>query len=272
MYLVSHTVWSLLGASAYLGAIANSADGVLDIRMVFPRQNETYAPMEKFPIIFALQNANLAKHLQPLIQLDVLNGSMTMLDKVNERMFDLQWANYSSEPYLLYAFMDFETEGPLKILWAAWWRHCDESGDEVRIISNSSDKLWVDFDIKEGAQKADLVAATAKEEKCPAHVGVAINVMDKTHNVPEPLSGQNKQYGTCAVVAPSSPTPTSNPCRVKIDKATVESMEANELDRRCRRLNPPANCPEEDQATQQLAVGGGATLATALGAAAFLLA
>ncbi|KFA71137.1 hypothetical protein S40288_10932 [Stachybotrys chartarum IBT 40288] len=143
MHLISHAVWCLMG-------------------VVFPRQNETYAPMERFPIVFALQNAELAKHLQPLIKLDVLNGSMTMLDKINERNFDLEWANYSSEPYLIYGFMDFEIEGPLKLLWTAWWRRCDESGDEVRIISNSSDQLWVDFDIREGAQKADLVAATAE--------------------------------------------------------------------------------------------------------------
>ncbi|KEY72266.1 hypothetical protein S7711_00265 [Stachybotrys chartarum IBT 7711] len=270
MHLISHAVWCLMGASAYLGFITYAANGVLDIGVVFPRQNETYAPMERFPIVFALQNAELAKHLQPLIKLDVLNGSMTMLDKINERNFDLEWANYSSEPYLIYGFMDFEIEGPLKLLWTAWWRRCDESGDEVRIISNSSDQLWVDFDIREGAQKADLVAATA-EGTCPAPVGVAVNVTDKTHDVPEPLSGQNIQYGTCAVVASSSPPPTSNPCRIRIDRATVESMEANELARRCRRLNPPTDCPAEDRAVQQLAVAGGATLAAALSVAASLL-
>ncbi|KAF5486478.1 hypothetical protein K4K60_009668 [Colletotrichum sp. SAR11_57] len=272
MHLVSHAVWTLVGATVYLGAVSHAADGVLDIGVVFPRENETYAPMERFPIVFALQNAELAQNLKPLIDLDVLNGSMTMLDKVNERTFDLEFANYTSEPYLLYAFMDFNIEGPLQLLWTAWWRKCDESGDEVSIISNSSDKLWVDFNIKEGAQTADLVADTANGGNCPDHVGVAITVTDKTHNVPEPLSGQNKQHGTCAVVATPSPTPTSNPCRVKIDKAAVESMEADEQARRCRRLNPPADCPKEDQAIHESAVAGGAILAAALGVAAFLFA
>ncbi|WQF77316.1 hypothetical protein CDEST_02330 [Colletotrichum destructivum] len=131
---------------------------------------------------------------------------------VNERTFDLEWVNYSSEPYLLSAFMDFKIEGQLKLLWTTWWGQCDESGDEVRIIN----------------------------EKWPTNVGVATNVTGKTHDVPKPLSGQNIQYGTCAAVASSSPTPTSNHYRDKIDKATVESTKSNELSRRCRRLSPPA--------------------------------
>ncbi|KAL2285877.1 hypothetical protein FJTKL_07576 [Diaporthe vaccinii] len=98
MRLLSRAVWSLAGASAYLGATASAADGVLDIGVVFPRQNETYAPMERFPIVFALQNAELATNLKPLIELVVLNGSMSMLNKVNERTFGLQWANFTSEP------------------------------------------------------------------------------------------------------------------------------------------------------------------------------
>lgn len=272
MRLLSRAVWSLVGASAYLGATASAADGVLDIGVVFPRQNETYAPMERFPIVFALQNAELATNLKPLIELVVLNGSMSMLDKVNERTFRLQWTNFTSEPYLVYAFLDFRTEGPLKLLWSAWWRQCDESGDEVRIMRDNSTKLWVDFSIEEGAQTADVVAATAREEECPAHVGVAINVTDETHEVPEPLSGVNELSGTCAVVDASAPTPESNPCRVQIDNAAVESMEAEELERRCSSVNPPPDCPEEDHALQQLAVAGGAIFAAVLGAAAFLLA
>lgn len=272
MRIVSSAIWSLVGASAYLGATANAADSVLDIGVVFPRQNETYAPMERFPIVFALQNAELATHLKPLIELAVLNGSMSMLDKVNERTFRLQWANFTSEPYLVYASLDFRIEGPLKLLWSAWWRKCDESGDEVRIVRDNSTNLWVDFNIEEGAQQADVVAVTAREEECPAHVGVAINVTDETHEVPESLSGVNELSGTCAVVDSSSPTPESNPCRVQIDNAAVESMEAEELEWRCSSVNPPAYCPEEDHALQQLAVAGGAIFAAVLGVAAFLLA
>ncbi|KAF9875681.1 hypothetical protein CkaCkLH20_06613 [Colletotrichum karsti] len=269
MCVVSHLVWSLVGASAYLGAIAGATGGVLDIGLVFPRQNETYAPMERFPFVFALQNAKLAENLRPLIELNVLNASMSMLDKVVDREFDLIWANYSTEPYFVYGFADFRIEGPLRLLWKAWWRNCDESGDEVSIVSNSSDRFVVNFDIRQGAPTADVVATTAEEDTCP---GLTIEVTDKTHDVPEPLSGINKQWGMCAVVASSSPTPTANPCRVKIDEATVESMKATELERWCRKAYPPPDCPEKDQAVQKLAIAGGATFAAVLGVAAFLFA
>lgn len=272
MRLISRAVWSILGASACLGAIANAVDDVLDIGVVFPRQNETYAPMERFPIVFALQNAALADNLKPLIEFVVLNGSMSMLDVVNERTFRLQWANYTTEPYLVYAFLDFRIEGPLKLLWSVWWRKCEQSGEVVEIIRDNSTGLWVDFKISDGAQQADLVAATAREEQCPAHVGLAINVTDETHDVPEPLSGVNTLHGICAVVGSSSPTPDSNPCRVRIDRAAVESMEAEELDRRCGSLSPPADCPEQNHGFEQLAVAGVATFGAVLGAAAFLLA
>lgn len=273
MHLVPHTVWSLVAVSAYLGAIGNAADDVLDIGIVFPRQNVTYAPQERFPIVFALQNAELAKHLQPLIEIYVWDANNTMLNWKE----DLVWANYSTEPYLVYAFPDFETESPFKLRWTASWRKCDKGrdvfGDEEVIITwNNTRKFWLDFNLKQGAQKADLVAATAKEETCSPGFGVALNVTDETHDVPELSSLESYYSGTCAVVASSSPTLTSNPCKVNIDKATVESMEANELERRCSRLYPPPDCPEEDQAIQHLAVAVGATFAAAFGAAAFLLA
>lgn len=61
MHLVSHAIWSFVCLLACLGSVVNAA-GELEIGVVFPR-NETYAPTDNFPIVFALQNAELAKHL-----------------------------------------------------------------------------------------------------------------------------------------------------------------------------------------------------------------
>lgn len=49
----------LTGVAAGLGAIV-SASGVLEVDLVFPH-NDTYAPTEWFPIVFAFQNAELAQ-------------------------------------------------------------------------------------------------------------------------------------------------------------------------------------------------------------------
>lgn len=111
MYLVSRAVWFLVGSLAYLGAVVNAA-GVLEIDVVFPRTNETYAPTDKFPIVFALQNAGLAKHLTPSIHSSVRNGS-NLESGFGNSIHDLTYANYSSEPYFVYHYVNVDTEGPL---------------------------------------------------------------------------------------------------------------------------------------------------------------
>lgn len=279
MHLVSHTFWSLVGALAYFGPIANVAADVLDIGVVFPRQNETYAPSERFPVIIALQNAQLATHLTPIITFEVLNGSMTVSDKVGGGEFDLKWANYTNytdRPYLLYAFRDLRMEGPLWLGFEAVWRMCNQTREgELYITTNHTERreLWVDFAIREGAQTPDLIAATAEEAECPPHVGVAINVTDETHDVSyNPVRQRLK--GTCSVVDSSSPIPGSNPCRVKIDQAAVESIEAEDLEWRCTHQgwDLVEGCPEKGHALQQLVVAGGVTFAAVLAAIAFLIA
>ena len=262
MHLVSRAAWSLVGSLAYLGAAVVNAAGVLEIDVVFPRTNETYAPTDKFPIVFALQNAELAKHLNPVIDSFVRNGSNSD-STFGHSVRDLTNANYSSEPFFIYHYVNVNTEGPYELFSSAAWRSCDKSGDQVA-IADSSTNFAIPFTIKSGGQEVDLVAATAT---CSPQDGVAISVTDETHEVPSSLQGQPS--GTCAVLASSSPT--LNPCQVKIDSAAAASMSAVLHDALCKGVNPPADCPKEDVA-QQLVVAGVVTFAAAFGAIGFLLA
>jgi len=255
-----------MGASAYLGAVARAA-GVLDIGLAFPRANETYEPTNDFPIVFALQNSKLAEHLKPTIWFQILNvteGIETLVDSTHE----LNWTSASeNDPYLLWSYLRAEGEGRLRLLWQPRWSACDESRDEVEIVRNRTDNFLVEFEIKAGGERADLVAATGGDsESCP-NEGVGIDVTDKTLEAPVGSSGRE----TCAVLGSSSSTPTSNPCKVKIDKAAVESMQAADLKEKCRGLNPPEECPKDGLAHPRLAAAGVASLAAVLGAA-FLLA
>ncbi|RYO88807.1 hypothetical protein DL764_008681 [Monosporascus ibericus] len=265
MHLVSRAVWSLAGSLAYLGPVVNAA-GVLEIDVVFPRNNETYAPTDQFPIVFALQNAELAKHLKPSIHSFVRNGS-NLEAAFGHAHADLTYANYSSEPYFVYRYVNIDTEGPHELFSTASWQSCDESGDQVGILGNNTN-FSVDFTINRGGQEVDLVAATANDKTCSAEDGVAINVTDQTREVP--ASG-DRPAGTCAVLASSFPTPTANPCRVKIDTAVAASMSASLHAALCKGSNPPADCSKEN-AVQQLAVAGVASFAAAFGAIGFLLA
>ena len=135
---------------------------------------------------------------------------------------------------------------------------CDESRDEVEVVRNRTDNFIVDFKIRAESEKADLVAATGGDsENC-----VGIYVTDKTLEARVGSSGRE----TCAVLGSSSTTPTSNPCSVKIDKDAVECMQAADLEKKCRGLDQPEECPKDDLAHPRLTAAEVASLAAVLGA------
>ncbi|KZL63237.1 hypothetical protein CI238_07425 [Colletotrichum incanum] len=230
----------VLTLPAYLGAIANAAAGVLDIDLVFPRENET-------------------------------SSEWGIIDDTHKVLSSVDFEENGSEPYFLWAYRKVDGEGPVRLIWQPSWYECDETSDGVKFARNSSANFLVDFEVKRGGRKADLIAATANDEECPGR-GHAIEVTGKTREVPVLPGSGRKEAGTCAVLAVSSSTPIAIPCRVRIDKAVVESMEAADLEERCKGLNPPTECPEKDHAAQKLAVAGAASFAAALGAGVFLLA
>ncbi|KAA8652420.1 hypothetical protein EYZ11_012836 [Aspergillus tanneri] len=268
----SRASWLL---SACMGAMV-SASSVLEMDLVFPR-NETYAPTELFPIIFAFQNAERAKYLNPHISYTIRNW-----DNRNDtitRSYDLRWTNWSShDPYFAYTyFSDFSTEGRWKLDWSLTWESCDEyafsnSLPRASMIYNSTS--WgIFFTIQNAAPKVDLVTATANKT-CPGEHGVAIKVTDKTMEVPLWVDwpGGDSTNNTCAVVASSTPMPIPDPCRVDIDSAIAASMSASLTATLCKGVNPPADCPEDDEnAAQQLAVFGVSLLLAAFGALSFFL-
>ncbi|TPX13873.1 uncharacterized protein E0L32_005817 [Thyridium curvatum] len=228
MRLASRSMWTLTGACVCLGAVTRAA-GVLDIGLVFPRTNGAYSLMDDFPIVFALQNSKLAEHLKPSIWYRILNvtGDIeALVDSTHE--FNGTSAS-QNDPYFLWSHIKVQGEGKLPLAAA----------------------LVV---IKEGGEKADLVATTNKgnSEACP-NEGVGIDVTDKTLEAQRAASSARE---ACAVLGTSSPTSTSNPCKAKIDKATVESMEAADLEKKCRGLNPPSECPKGGFASPRLATTG----------------
>jgi hypothetical protein len=260
--------------AACMGTIIN-ASNILEVDLVFPR-NETYAPAERFPVVFAFQNPERARYLNTDITYTIWN-----LDDRNDtltRSHDLRWVNWSgSEPYLAHEFFStFSNEGRWRVSWSLTWQSCDEDAFEnhpfgANMIRNMS--TWATwFTLQSSAPKVDLVAATANKT-CPGEYGVVIDVTDKTMKVPSGVrwSGGDYTNDTCAVAAPT-PTSTPDPCRVHIGKTTVASMEASLLARLCRGLNPPSDCPEDKKsAAQQLTVAGISCLLVTFGALGFFL-
>jgi hypothetical protein len=266
MRLSSQSIWALVVASGYLSAVASAA-GVLDISLTFPHTNATYSPSDDFPIVFAAQNSKLAEHLKLSIWYQVLNmtGDIELLvDSIRE--FD--WTSASEhDPYLLWSPLNLGGESKLRVLWNLHWTSCNQSDQEVILARNSTDKFLVDFEIRANGQKVDLVAATNNGNSADClNRGVGINVTDKTLEAATGLLA----YETCAILGSSSPTPISNPCKVKIDKATVESMAAVDLEKKCRGYNQPSECLKSGLANPRSAVAGVSTLAAVFSAALFL--
>jgi hypothetical protein len=266
MRLASQSIWALVGASGYLSAVASAA-GVLDVGLVFPRTNATYSPSDDFPIVFAAQNSKLAEHLKLSVQYRVLNmtgDTELLVDGIQE--FD--WTSASEhDPYFLWSPLKLGGESKIRVAWSLHWTSCNQTHQEVILARNSTDIFLVDFEIRASGQKVDLVAATnnGNSANCP-NGGVGIDVTDKTLETETRLL----KHETCAVLGSSSPTPISNPCKVKIDKATAESMAAADLKEKCRGFNQPSECPKSGLANPGFAVAGVSTLAAVFGAALFL--
>lgn len=268
---LSQASWWL---AACMGTLIN-ASGILEVDLVFPR-NESYAPIDSFPVVFAFQNAELARYLNPRLTYDLWSWDNS--NNTFPSWEELRWVNWTDyDTYFAHSyFSKFNKEGRWRVRWTLSWDSCDqdilESGHSLRdgIIHNST--TWsTDFTIKNSAPKVDLIAATSNKT-CPGEYGVAINVTDKTMKIPFGVSWSGGKYtnDTCAVLA-FSPTPTPNPCRVHINKTTVESMEASLHARLCNGLNPPDDCPEEGKnAAQQLAVTGIFLFLSTVGAIGFL--
>ncbi|KAL2152193.1 hypothetical protein VTH82DRAFT_5377 [Thermothelomyces myriococcoides] len=273
MQLISRLVWSLVGLLAWLRAVV-SANGELEIGLVFPRDNQTYAPTKRFPVVFAIRNPKPSKHLRLSFEWDIFRGADYIDGPFDERLNN---PNYTSDPYFVYGFTTAEIEGPYKVLSRVSWLHCDwekpNTYDDIEYdFMLNETRIDISFDIKKGAQDVDLVAATANNETCSTETGFTITVSDETHNITDVWGGVTTDI--CAMMASPSPTPTAKACQVQVDTATAASMSASLMAKLCD-FRPedlkPDDCPEEENSVQKLAVAGVASFAAALGVIGFLL-
>ncbi len=279
MRFLSQTAWSFVASLACLGVV-DAAD-MLEVDLLFPRDNETYAPMERFPIVFGLRNAELGQYLQPTLDVALQNSTSEFWEDRSgiESMSSsvLTRADWSShEPYFASMFVNaFTTETTWSLYWTVSWTRCKADGDGVfrgHTTWNESTRFLINFTIKNGGQAVDLVAATANGKAC-ANDGFAIGVTDKV-NVTNLLGlGSKPELETCMVMASSTPTPTADPCRVTIDSTAAASISAQRSQLLCYDTHPKlTDCPSQRKsAGPRLAVAGVACMTAAFWAFGFLL-
>ncbi|KAI3011153.1 hypothetical protein CBS147346_1354 [Aspergillus niger] len=253
----------------------------VEVDLVFPR-NETYSPTDYFPFVFAVQNTDRAELLN--IQISYfIRKSNDLKDRDDQLLgvHDFRWTNWSgsADPYFAYKYIHncFNTSSHWLVQWELRWQSCD-----VEALTNGhrgggiSDHFYTwtrDFTIDNSTPKeVDLVSATANDT-CPgSRNAIVINVTNTVMSSPSSLNTAGRD--TCVVVANTTASPTTSnpdPCRLAIDKDTAESMASVQHHRLCDGLNPPDDCPKEDNDAPRLAVLGLSSFLTAIGALGFTI-
>ena len=217
-----HYLGSLLAlgvCTKVMGASATS--GVFEVDLIFPR-NETYAPSEEMPLVFAVQNP----HLVAPLQVDVSWFISPYRDYVNitePSQFDSNSISSSdSDPYFLYNKTDAaNTEGIWEVTWFVNYGYCEGTSGEPLFYTQNSTTSQVVFTVKNGAAEPDLTAAT-KKGAC----GTAIAAWNVTGTLDAEESA-DWGFDKCAVISRKSPWATVDPCAVKFDAATASNISAS---------------------------------------------
>ena len=268
-------LFSFLASLACLGDIAKAA-GKVEFDLVYPRDNQSYAPTAHMPVVFAVQNPRLAQQIYPYIAFrvqslaDPSDGPGTTYNLTRQ----LNWANVnltSNEPYFVYTFVnDFSKENKWAIWWSMNWTSCEQDHDGVfhgEITTNLSTTTFISVITKNDAQPVDLIAAN--DQPCHKLPAYAIdNISDESLQVADPSKHGMK---TCVVVpAEGAQLPTREFCSVKFNAAIATNVSAD-----LKLCGGSANCPSEPSTTnaaQRLAGAGAMCLAVAFGAFGMVLA
>ncbi|KAH7402005.1 hypothetical protein DE146DRAFT_451064 [Phaeosphaeria sp. MPI-PUGE-AT-0046c] len=244
MYRPSWTTWTIATCLSTLTTAArNDTFGLLEVDLVFPRNEATYLPFSEshVPVIFAFQNPNdtisLANAFRPRITYSIWDQN-NKSNIVEKRDFDLfAFAVTTGYPNKLWHdYHDIASvEGTWQMDWTMRWQTCD--GGDKNFTSTQSIK----FSTKASADKLDLVAATNNETACPnvEGMGVAWNITS--------MSGEPGEM--CAEM--TSPLPTPTPCKIHIDSAEASRISAS-APAHTHTSTPP---PDEKSGAQELFVG-----------------
>ncbi len=272
----------LLASSGPLRAAAAPETGVLEIDLVFPR-NETYAPTDQLPIIFAFRNAPLAQYLDfDRIHLDLVGDKIPASNNkytLSHHHVDIRVVNWTTTPATYYAYTylnNFTSPRDFNLAWYFDLGHCHLPNFTFADVPQISRRGEIDIRIAAngGRSASDLVAATADASTCnrgASNRAVAFNITS-TIPVPEWARGPTWNSGdTCGVVDPEEEV-VAEPCKVGIDEAAAASMAA---ERRCHMANDTEACSAGSIVGSPVGLGAAVTgwwcVAAVLGAAGFLM-
>jgi hypothetical protein len=213
------------------GSMAQTYPAIVEFDVVFPR-NDSYAPVELMPVVFAIQNPQAAVPLTFAIEWSIqkLESSEGPLAG---SLFDLTWANFSTaNPYFVVLSTNQlnGTEGSFSLLWTLHSGNCSAGNPPgATRLGSSTGYNNIKFTTKNGAQQPSLVTGPGM---CPTE-NLTFNV---TGTLPVVDPTQYSNHNACAVVAELPPP--ANPCAIKVDNAIASSISATITAAACATPHP----------------------------------
>jgi hypothetical protein len=235
-----NVAWLLLTLFTYWSS-AQTFPSIAEVDLIFPR-NDSYAPNVLMPMVFAIQNTPAAAPLNLAIYWVLYYpADSEFVTIVNDGPILRTYLTASTPgPYYEYTGLYNITtlEGKWKLVWTLTSENCTQFP-----VSNSTTFGYdqvnsVIFTTTNGAQAADLVAATA-DDVCASAESFTFNVTGEERV----LFGSGTSVTTCAVVASMSPTSTPNPCAAQLDATRASSISASLTANACGFPTSLVSCP-----------------------------
>jgi hypothetical protein len=235
--LLKCLAWSFLLHATAVAEVSRS--GVVEIDLIFPKNDTAYEPTDMMPFVFAVQNANLAA----MLNLNILVYTVNVDQKSGDhRELVLSPANLTGKDvYYAYTYLDsFNIEDSFGVNWTPVGKNCSGNIHYESDDAAYGGQIIASFTMKRGAQKADFAAG---------HAANCSNTMSARFNI---TGTESTSYsGQCAVLSREKPFPASgNPCAVKVDSAAASSitasLQAEYTKTKCASLQPTISCPVKD--------------------------
>ncbi|KAI0182680.1 hypothetical protein EV127DRAFT_449051 [Xylaria flabelliformis] len=227
---------SLLWAALFSLLSSVAANGpqyptTLEVDIVFPR-NDTYAPVDAFPFVAAIQNNFLTQFLEfEMVLLWVLLHIVNESVSIDSGSFETNPPAYDDQRYLVSATTKLNsTEGRFALYWKLYVNNCSVANVNANGTS-TVDNLYASysnttyFTLQNAAQPPDLVAATSPDI-CASTVAVVLNITGYTP-VPGvmPIPGLSpEEQLQCPVIRNATVSPT--PCSVRFNQTQAASFSA----------------------------------------------
>ncbi|KAI0868462.1 hypothetical protein GGS24DRAFT_482284 [Hypoxylon argillaceum] len=200
----------------------------LEVDVVFPR-NDTYAPVDAFPLVVAIQNNFLSQYLEfDMAVLWAIFPADNQSLSIDSGSFSTSPPTYDDQRYLVSATTKLNsTEGRFALYWVVGLNNCSIANNNTVIenhFTGYANETY--FTLQSAAQPPDLVAATSPDT-CASMAALVLDITGTTpvpgvSPIPGLLPNGQRQ---CPIVRNATVSPA--PCSVRLNQTQAASLSAS---------------------------------------------